>query len=120
MAVVRLLRLTDAKLCSDRLLLRLPARLPGLSLPSASGLYKATYNTIKISVFFPKPVHGQNGNSDKRRTPQLEKGKVKCKCNCRCCCCCLREDEEPKQQRFLRLKKPGFIFVKRLNLETGD
>lgn len=34
-------RLTDAKLCSERLLLRLP-RLPGLSLPSASELYSAT------------------------------------------------------------------------------
>lgn len=52
MAVVRLLRLTDAKLCSDRLLLRLPARLPGLSLPSASGLYKETYNTTENSFLF--------------------------------------------------------------------
>lgn len=77
MAVVRLLRLTDAKLCSDRLLLRLPARLPGLSLPSASGLYKATYNTVKISVFFPRPVHGQNGNTDK--TPYASTGEGKSK-----------------------------------------
>lgn len=52
MAVVRLLRLTDAKLCSDRLLLRLPARLPGLSLPSASGLYKATYDTVELPFIF--------------------------------------------------------------------
>lgn len=55
MAVVRLLKLTDAKLCSDRLLLRLPARLPGLSLPSPSGLYKATCNTVEIS-FISQPV----------------------------------------------------------------